>query len=98
MTTPHGTRNWVPNAPLREAVELAVSNGDTLSAIAGRMGWTREHQGHTSGDTSRLGRSLGRLPHKDNKGGHTSYGRTTRYETAVKIVEALDLDPVEFNL
>jgi hypothetical protein len=68
--------------PFREAFE---QSGLSLSEIARRCGWTRV-------DQPRAGRALGF--HRD----HGEYRQRLRYETAVALMEALDLDPIDVGL
>ncbi len=90
---------WVPNAPIREAVLRAVQRGETnYSQLAVRCGWTRSRAGSTFGETTRLKRHLGLAMSYDAKGDYTLTTETMRYDVAVKIVDALGLDPVDFDL
>ena len=87
------------NAPIREAVEHAVASGDyTYSSICRSLGWTRKRVKGGIGDTSRLKRGVGLLPSKDSSGNCTVFTRTMRYDNAVRVVRAIDRDPVEFGL
>ena len=73
-----------PTAALAKAAE---DSGLSMSEIARRLEWTRP-------DVPRLKRALGLQP--DDKNGRPRMA--CRYETAVKIIRALDLDPMDYGL
>lgn len=79
----------VPNKTLREAAEEVVDSGVlTWYEIAQRVGWfTRDGQG----DTNRLRRALGSRKSDGRKQTHVNI------ETATKIAEAINKDPVELG-
>jgi hypothetical protein len=86
---------WVPNAPIRKAVQKAVREGDTYGSIAQRIGWTRRsHRGKTVGDGTRLKRRVGLA--RETK--TNSLTRTLRYDIAVRIIRAIGEDPVDYDL
>jgi hypothetical protein len=82
----------VPVEPLQEAFK---ESGLTLSEVCFRIGWTVRRDRHgCAGDTARLSRALGLQPQTSSISRGTRYiNRRVRYETAVRIAEALDLDP-----
>lgn len=75
-------------APIHAAVEARVREGASWRSIALRAGW----KSGGLGDSTNLKRRLGLKP----VGGVTS--RKMRYETALRIVEAINGDPVDFGL
>jgi hypothetical protein len=84
----------VPNAPLREAFERMDLS---LPELACRLGWERQaHRSRTKvGDTSRVRRALGYAP----SAGTRSYNQEfIKYDTAVQIVRAMGLDPVDYGI
>lgn len=84
----------VDNAPPREAVLAEIETGrETWSTLCYRIGWT-EKDGRAQ--VSRLKRRLGAAPFQLRGEDHIS--RSVTHETAVAIVEALDLDPVDFGI
>lgn len=84
------TLNFVSNAPLRREALRKVERGMTWSelAVAAGMGDTGPRG---SADTTALKRRLGLTP--DSRTGNIA--TRVRYETAVRIAAALDLDPFE---
>ena len=88
------SEDWIDNAPIRAAVEQAVAGGMTYSAICRALGWLKPNG---SGDTSRLRRRIGAMPHLAGNGRHDT-SRTINYELAVQIARAIDIDPVEVGL
>lgn len=90
---------WVPNAPIREAVRRAIGKGEVnWHELSVRLGWSREHGGYTHGDTSRLKRRLGIMPNTAARGYERYYSEYIRYELACAIIRALDLDPVDYGV
>lgn len=83
------------NAPIREAVEHAMAEGDTISDICRRTGWMRPDRPYP--DITRLKRRLG-LAETTTHSHQTLLTRTIRYDLACQIVEAIGRDPVEFGL
>jgi hypothetical protein len=69
---------------------MFLKRGETLSLVARRLGWVS-----ASGavQTSRLSRALGLMDDPTVGSGHRR--RRIRYETAVQLCRALDLDPVD---
>jgi hypothetical protein len=86
------TRELVDVAPIRVACEkaMAVRQFESWAAIAAACGYI--HSGSTKGDVSRLRRRLGATQCDGRKSMHISY------EVALLIVNALGLDPVDFDL
>ena len=90
----------VPNGPIAQAALRKVESGEmTWSDICRSLGWVDKNNG---ADTSRLRRRLGLVG--QTKGGGSRNRKELRlmtgmrYETAVEIVRALGLDPVDFDL
>lgn len=80
-------------APIREAF---LNSGRTLTEVAIELGWTKTVRGYTSADTSRLARKLGIMSfHGGPLDEASAAGRTIRYDDAVRIVRAMDADPVD---
>lgn len=76
----------VENEALREAF---LRSGKSLGEVAVACGWVK-----TSADTSRVARALGLI----RSGGDRKVNRTLPYETAVALVRAMDLDPVDYGV
>lgn len=98
------TRELVDNTALREAFE---SSGLTAGDVARRMGWTRRQgktrkDGRRAGpwmcaDISRVKRALGLNP----EGGSRNGGKMRReidYDTALRLAEAIGVDPTDVGL
>jgi len=84
----------IPNAPLREAF---LESGLTLSEVCYRLGWTRMQNARVIADVSPLKRALGLQPWTNGQGrSYTS--RLVGTEKAARILRALDLDPIDFDL
>lgn len=81
--------------PLREAFERS---GRSLSDVAYELGWTqRWADGHTVANTSKVARTLGMMMQANGKG--TRYmQRTVSYDMAVRLVRAIDCDPVDVGV
>lgn len=77
-------------APIREAF---LRSGMTLSALALKVGWTRERG---KPDTSRVGRQLGLMVALNR--GRVELRQRVHYDVAVLFVRAMDLYPVDFDL
>jgi hypothetical protein len=85
----------VLNRGLREAVDRAVARGLTLSEIATRCGRVkRDARGNLSGETSWLGRRIGRLP----EAGAAEPTPWVHSSTLALIAEGLDVNPNEVEL
>lgn len=82
-------REFVPNAPLREAFQRS---GMSVNEVCLKMGWltpdTSGKERSTKGDTTRLERTLGL---RADTGGH--YRTKTTYRNAVLIARVLDIIP-----
>jgi hypothetical protein len=67
--------------------------------VALNLGWYYD-KGRTEGDVRRLERALGNAPHTKRIGMTTReyWPRTVEYPTAVRMVEAMGLDPLDYGL
>lgn len=75
--------------PFQAAIGQMLEDPDfSWGEICRRLGWVVEKP-----DTSRLKRTLGL---QDT--GYGAFNKTVQYETAVKLCEALGLDPVDVGL
>lgn len=81
---------YVPNEPFRIEFE---KRGESLSMLARRIGWV-SRRGQPQ--TSRVARALGLMPDSDVAPGH--HRARIKYETAVTLCRALDLDPVDVGV
>ncbi len=88
----------VANAPIREAfLRLHAQFGLTLAEVAVAAGWMRRHNHRTDGaDSSRVARCLGLKPWPIR--GQQSTRSHIQYETAVMLVRAMGIDPVDVNV
>ena len=87
------TLDLVPNEPLRERfIQLRDSEGLSLGTVAARCGWCGPDG---SPDYSRVRWALGLVdgPFPSQPGRRAQ--RHVRYETALALAAALDLDPVD---
>ncbi len=85
----------VANRPLAEAF---LASGLSASEVCRRLGWVDKRN---YAETSRLKRRLGLMMGMKggtNKSKQLVYWTGMRYETAVAITRALNLDPVDFGL
>jgi hypothetical protein len=82
---------YVPNAPIREAF---IKSGISAYDLAGFCGWAKGKDGTPDG--SRVERLLGLRPYK-NGHGRLSTNVSMSEENALKIIEALHYDPVDFR-
>lgn len=80
----------VPNKELREAF---LRSNMTAHDIALFCGWVKKSG---TPDTTKLMRSLGLNSHKD-KSGKVRTNTNMQEKTALKIIKALNLDPVDFR-
>jgi hypothetical protein len=95
--------DYYPVEPIREAVQASDL---PLNTIAVNLGYLRKTRGrYIKGDTARVKRHLGIMPQynvKVRQSGqvyrHKAYSKNMKYETALKIINALGLDPVDFGL
>lgn len=79
----------VPVAPLAEAF---LSSGLSLVEVCQRLDWSKRH-------TTNLRRSLGLAPCWNPAArANTSWAQRIGYDHAVRIAEALDVDPVDVGL
>jgi hypothetical protein len=86
---------YVPLAPLQERFLKLVERGEiTTNEVALRCGWIRSDT--NAPDSTRVRRALG-LKECLTRGGETTKRVQTRvrYETAVLLAEALNMDPFE---
>ena len=76
---------------IRAACERAIANGQfpNWSQLALACGFTRKDKCQNSGDVSRMKRRLGLKPIQPF---------VMSYDVALRIVDALGLDPVDFDL
>lgn len=80
--------NQVPNEPLRERyARLAAQQEDIAEVVALRCGWLR---GQRHPDTQRVRRTLGLDADSAQR-----VRKTVSYENAVRLADALGLDPFE---
>jgi hypothetical protein len=88
-------RGEVPIEPFRARYEQLLKNGTSASEVARRMGFRASPTARVPGgaDTQRLKRTLGLAPYY--KRGKTYIGKGVTYETAVRLAEALEMDPAE---
>jgi hypothetical protein len=89
-----GHPNAVPVGPLRDHFIKAYNRGEIAPHdVARQMGWIHAHSGRP--DTSRALRALG-LREKTARGGSPKrYITVLEYETAVRLAEAIGMDPHE---
>lgn len=97
-------RREVPVADLQRAFR---DSGLSAAEAALRCGWTRwkrpspANRGRAvreAGDGSRFLRTIG-LRKVQNRGGYPAvYRGGVQYDTAVRIIRGLDLDPVEYGI
>ena len=80
----------VPNESIREAV---IRSGVSCYEIAAFIGWSRKNG---VPDITRVERYLGMKPWKNRKG-EQQYSRSMAEKNALKIIEAINLDPVDFR-
>jgi hypothetical protein len=82
---------YVPNAPIREAfIKSGISTYDLASFIGWIKGAGKEP------DTTRVERALGLRSYKNGKGESTT-NISISEENALKIIEAIHYDPVDFR-
>ena len=94
-----GRRGELDVAPFREAILKEIEGGTTWSELCFRIGYTRTDKSRPSGrsaDTTRLQRLVG--CREDISHGKRHFRGAISYETAVKIVKALERDPVDFGV
>jgi hypothetical protein len=90
--------NFVPVDPLRDQFQKLINRGEiTTNEVALRCNWIRSDTGQP--DTTRVRRALG-LKECLARGGETRKRKqtTVRYETAVLLAEALNMDPHEAGI
>lgn len=94
----------IPVDPFREAFEQRRDrDGLTLSRLADELGWyrkrtgQRKNAGQMMADSQRVSRVLGITPFHDGRG-HTSVRTALSYDLAVRLAEALDLDPRDVGI
>lgn len=85
--------------PIQKAVLKFIENGGTWTRVCAELGWMETE---TKPESSRLQRCLGLR--KTSTGGNSharQYTYTTKritYENAVKIIQAIGANPVDFGL
>lgn len=82
-------KGTVPNETIREAV---IRSGVSCYQIAAFVGWGKD----SGPDVTRVERYLGIKPWKNRKGEY-QYSRSMAEANALKIIEAINLDPVDFR-
>jgi hypothetical protein len=92
------SEDWVPTAPLREAFERS---GLSVCELARRLDWWHHTSDGNGGrrrapDTMRVARQLGIKPTHSRRKVHLR--QAMRYERALEIAEAIDVDPHEVGL
>lgn len=89
---------YVPIEGLREAVQRSLT---PRSDICRELGWVRTRQGvsgtRMTSDTTRLARCLGEVPSGGEKNRQT-VKKTVHIDTALAIVRAINLDPVDIGI
>jgi hypothetical protein len=73
----------------------AIEAGETWTSLCYRIGWI-EPRGIA--ETSRLKRRLGLMSIPRRRPSLSMCSRGLRYETALTLIEALNLDPMDFGL
>ena len=81
----------IPIEPFRERYLQLVEQGELVTVIATRAGYSR-----VVADTQRLRRDLGLRPDRTN--GHEYYRQNVTDDVALRLCEALRLDPVDVGL
>lgn len=89
---PTGGPGDVPVEPLREAF---LRSGVSAYELAIRLGWTRAEPSRRP-DVTRVKRSLGLMPYRSN--GRRMVRRKVRYERAVELADAMNVDPYEVGI
>jgi hypothetical protein len=88
-------------APIREAVIALVFSeyGPSWTDLCRRLGWMEQRRdwNGVQGEVTRLKRTIGYVP-GGGKGRGWKLRRLMTYDNAVKIVEAIDADPVDYGL
>ena len=82
---------WPEVQPIRDAVLKYISNGNTKSQICRSSGIIKS-------DTTRLDRLLGIAPTSSNGIKREYPNKRIKYDIAVRIIRAINLDPVDFGL
>lgn len=89
---------YVPVDGLREAVQRSLT---PRSDICRELGWVRTRESASGTltilDVRRLARCLGEIPFGGDKNRHITK-RTVRADTALAIVRAINLDPVDIGI
>lgn len=88
----NGARFEIPVAPLREAFERS---GLTAAEVARVLDW-RDPRGRIDG--RRVKRALGIVPVAMGRGYGPKCVRSTSYERALKLADAIGVDPVDVGL
>ena len=97
-----GERGEIDVAPFREAALEAIANGATWSELAFRMGYVRKDKRTANldgkaADITRLKRRLG-VVDEYHSNGRRYRTKGISYEIAVRVVKALERDPVDFGV
>ena len=85
---------WPEVIPIRNAVLKYISNGNTKAQICRSLGLIRNNKV----DTTRLDRLLGIASTKSNGIKRDYPNKRIKYDIAVRIIRAINLDPVDFGL
>ncbi len=89
----------IPVQPLREILLRRYSEGETWSSMARRLGWTNpvpRNKNWTKSDSTRLKRLIGIVQYESH--GQYKIRETIKYDTALRVCEALDIDPIYVGL
>jgi hypothetical protein len=90
---------FVSVEPIKKAVLEYIDKGNTWSQIAERMGWMHPlwlKPGYYKGDIVRVQRLIGYSRYHSK--GHWYIKKMVRYDLAVKLIEAIEREPYEFDL
>lgn len=84
-------RNLVPNKEIREAF---IRSGLNVNDVANFCGWLKNDG---MPDTTRVGRMLGLVEATNKRGGGKYFQNQMAESSALQIIEAIGLDPVDFR-
>jgi hypothetical protein len=90
--------------PLREAFLASRLSADEVARRLGWMRFPRRRRGgkvygpHEEADGSRVKRALGLRAHKSGQGSMPQLRQSCSYEMALKLAEAIGVDPVDVGL
>lgn len=97
------SRTLIDVAPFRErALEQVADGSASWSEMCVRLGWLRggrrtSYNRPHAADTTRLKRTLG-LSEGMSHGTYRGYRRHVSYDMALRLCDAMDLDPVDMDL